>query len=153
MYQRRDSLRKACAALLLCVGLVVAAAGPADAAEDDADDDGIEDAVDDGFDNCPGTSNPDQADADGDGTGDACDVLDGDADGIEDSSDNCPSNANHDQADADGDGLGNACDPTPFATPETKADCRNGGWRSRTDGSGRPFRNAGDCTRYVTTNT
>ena len=35
------------------------------------DGDGVPDAAD----NCPGTANPDQADADSDGTGDACDAT------------------------------------------------------------------------------
>jgi hypothetical protein len=48
------------------------------------------------IDNCPGTYNPDQADFDGDGIGDACD--------------NCPKAYNPDQVDTDGDGLGDACD-------------------------------------------
>jgi hypothetical protein len=47
-------------------------------------------------DNCPAVNNPDQADDDLDGIGDACD--------------NCPTNANPDQTDTDGDGLGNSCD-------------------------------------------
>lgn len=60
-----------------------------------------------------GTCGPDdrctlQADLDGDGRGNACD-LDDDADGIPDMSDNCPNTANNDQADTDGDGVGNAC--------------------------------------------
>ncbi|MDY7095078.1 MAG: thrombospondin type 3 repeat-containing protein [Acidobacteriota bacterium] len=71
----------------------------------DADDDGIEDDVD----NCPFDANPDQADNDSDGAGDACD-LDDDNDGVLDSSDNCPLTANSDQLDFDGDGLGDACD-------------------------------------------
>lgn len=37
----------------------------------DTDADSIPDAID----NCPGTPNPDQADSDGDGTGDACDLA------------------------------------------------------------------------------
>jgi len=50
----------------------------------------------DACDNCPGTLNVDQADADGDGVGDVCD--------------NCPTVANADQADTDADGMGDACD-------------------------------------------
>ena len=50
-------------------------------------------------DNCPVDPNPDQADSDYDGAGDACD--------------NCPGIPNPDQADADGDGAGDACDPCP----------------------------------------
>jgi hypothetical protein len=53
--------------------------------------------------------NPDQADRDGNGVGDACD--DSDDDGIVDGLDNCPDEANPDQADADGDGRGDLCDP------------------------------------------
>jgi uncharacterized protein (TIGR02145 family) len=48
------------------------------------------------YDNCPESTNPDQADSDADGFGDACD--------------NCPSVYNPDQADEDGDGIGDACD-------------------------------------------
>lgn len=58
----------------------------------DSDGDGVSNALD----NCPSTSNADQADADVDGVGDACD--------------NCPAAPNPDQLDTDGDGLGDACD-------------------------------------------
>jgi hypothetical protein len=57
----------------------------------------------------PEVANPDQADADNDGIGDACEP-DGDDDGVIDDSDNCPFDPNTDQADADGDGTGDACD-------------------------------------------
>jgi len=50
----------------------------------DTDGDGIIDADD----NCPGTSNADQADFDGDGIGDACDA-DIDGDGVSNGSDDC----------------------------------------------------------------
>ena len=72
----------------------------------DFDNDGIEDSLD----NCPRVANPDQADDDNDGIGNACD-HDRDGDGIDDGSDNCPSVANHNQIDTDGDGQGDACDP------------------------------------------
>lgn len=71
----------------------------------DLDGDGIADDVD----NCPTTPNPDQADTDGGGVGDACDPDD-DNDGVLDGSDNCQLQPNSDQVDADGDGAGNVCD-------------------------------------------
>lgn len=51
----------------------------------DSDGDGISDE----FDNCPNTPNPDQADENGDGIGDAC-SNDTDGDGIIDALDACP---------------------------------------------------------------
>jgi hypothetical protein len=61
-------------------------------------------------DNCPDDYNPDQADLDGDGQGDVCD-LDDDGDGIPDDVDNCPTSDNGGQGDLDGDGIGDSCDP------------------------------------------
>jgi len=75
----------------------------------DTDGDGVCDPVD----NCPTVANADQADADGDGLGDACD-NDSDNDTIPDADDNCPTTPNTDQADADGDGIGDVCDDTPL---------------------------------------
>ena len=79
-----------------------------------ADTDG--DGVCNDADNCPGTSNANQADSDGDGAGDACDACpldffnDADADGVCGNVDNCPGVSNANQADADGDTIGDACD-------------------------------------------
>ena len=67
------------------------------------------DGVYDHLDNCPETSNEDQADTDGDGMGDVCD-NDIDGDGILNDSDNCFETANEDQSDIDGDGIGDVCD-------------------------------------------
>lgn len=71
----------------------------------DGDADGIQDSLD----NCPSTSNADQTDSDGDGTGDACDTDD-DNDGILDRTDNCPLKSNPNQDNQDGDTLGDSCD-------------------------------------------
>ncbi|HEU4759622.1 MAG TPA: thrombospondin type 3 repeat-containing protein [Dehalococcoidia bacterium] len=71
----------------------------------DGDGDGMPDA----FDNCPAVPNADQANTDGDVTGDACD-SDDDNDDIVDGSDNCPLDHNPSQGDMDSDGTGNPCD-------------------------------------------
>jgi hypothetical protein len=82
----------------------------------DADGDYIPDALD----NCPNVQNPDQADSDGDGIGDACMVYqDSDGDGIPDKSDNCPNVATSDQTDSDGDGIGDVCDKSPYGVEPT----------------------------------
>ena len=76
----------------------------------DTDNDGIPDNID----NCPNVYNPDQADSDNDGVGDACDTgTDSDGDGVPDGEDNCPHTYNPDQADSDNDGVGDACEYTP----------------------------------------
>ena len=75
------------------------------------------DGVIDGADNCPTVANPEQADANGDGIGDAC-ALDGDMDGVDDANDNCPADDNPGQEDLDGDGIGDACDPINDDDPD-----------------------------------
>ena len=70
----------------------------------DSDQDGFLDTED----NCMTTFNPDQADTNEDGQGDACDP-DVDGDGISNQEDNCVMVVNPGQADSDGDGYGDAC--------------------------------------------
>jgi hypothetical protein len=76
-----------------------------DAPSDD-DDDGLANTED----NCPGDSNPDQGDVDGDQIGDACDP-DIDGDDVDNGLDNCPLEANTAQEDSDQDDVGDLCDP------------------------------------------
>ncbi len=91
----------------------------------DQDHDGLANSDD----NCPFVVNLDQANADGDDRGDACDTcpdsgVDMDGDGYDDGCDNCPAVANPEPpqeampqfgqlSDTDQDGLGNACDFCP----------------------------------------
>jgi hypothetical protein len=93
----------------------------------DIDNDGVRDAVD----NCPNVYNPEQLDANGNGTGDCCDPTpgcggcaqpacdqqcsppDSDGDGVTDAIDNCPNVYNPQQLDANGNGTGDCCDPKP----------------------------------------
>ncbi|MEI8258934.1 MAG: thrombospondin type 3 repeat-containing protein, partial [Deltaproteobacteria bacterium] len=84
--------------------------------EPDGDADGVPDNVD----NCPTTSNADQADSNMNGIGNACEAAgapDADADGRPDSADNCAHVWNVNQGDDDHDGIGNVCDPTPRGDP------------------------------------
>ncbi|MGQ0504553.1 MAG: DUF4215 domain-containing protein [Myxococcaceae bacterium] len=104
----------------------------------DSDGDGILDGVD----NCAKTFNSirplddgKQADLDGDGIGDVCDLcplgaggsckratpVDLDGDGIKNTLDNCTADYNPDQTDADGDRKGDACDPCAAANPGSMA--------------------------------
>jgi len=75
-------------------------------------------------DNCRFKANANQADADSDGIGTACDTddttagtpatqLDSDGDTVLDVNDNCPAKSNATQTDTDGDGVGNTCDSNP----------------------------------------
>lgn len=77
----------------------------------DTDADGVDSATD----NCPAVFNPLQADCNGDGIGDACNVVgaagaDTDHDGVCDAVDNCVSVANVDQSDCNGNGVGDICE-------------------------------------------
>ena len=81
------------------------------------------DAIRDKGDNCPNIANNDQADADSDKLGDACDPTpkgsvsgDGDIDNdtIPNKKDNCVTFKNKNQEDSDDDGLGDVCDTYPL---------------------------------------
>jgi len=94
----------------------------------DSDGDGVPDAED----NCPATANPDQADTDHDGQGNACDPDD-DNDGVPDDADECPVEA------------GTGANGCPL--PTNKEQCKKDGWRQYG-----VFKNQGDCVSFVATN-
>jgi len=101
-------------------------AAPPDAPPPDANTDRDGDTIRDMDDNCPNVSNTDQADCDGDGIGDACDIKadgpDADGDMVSDVCDNCPTVSNLDQlAERDDDEVGDACDPQPDQDGDTIA--------------------------------
>jgi hypothetical protein len=103
-----DGAGDACDACIVAVG---------DCAGIDTDNDGACDVggaaplCPEVVDNCPMIFNPDQADRDGVGLGDACnDDEDQDGDDWADAFDLCPMVFNPDQADRDADGVGDACD-------------------------------------------
>lgn len=75
-------------------------------------------------------------------------LNDADDDGVPDGTDNCPLTFNPDQADFDGDGIGDVCDART-GPPRDKRQCKDDGWR-RFDAP-RPFKNQGDCIRFVNT--
>ncbi|MEQ8768745.1 MAG: thrombospondin type 3 repeat-containing protein [Planctomycetota bacterium] len=108
----------------------------------DRDGDGICDLLD----NCPDTPNPDQADCDGDGVGDACSGTDCNGNGIPDSCDiadgisqDCNANGIPDEceSDRDGDGVIDDCDGCPDDPLKSDpGDCGCGVPEEDTDGDG-----------------
>jgi hypothetical protein len=74
-------------------------------------------------------------------------VADADGDGVADEDDNCVNDPNPGQEDADNDGVGTACDTEEI--PNSKDDCKNGGWANYNGDY--TFRNQGDCVSFVAT--
>jgi hypothetical protein len=111
-----------------CFELLADTPGEAnDCAAGDSDDDGISDTCD----NCPDLANPDQADCDGNGIGDVCEIADGTAqdcngNGIPDNCENdCNGNGFADECDIDN-GFSSDCDGNGIPD-ECQEDCDNNG--------------------------
>ena len=68
------------------------------------------DLVPDVLDNCINVANPDQADCNGNGIGNACDTPDNDCDGIPNAVDNCMDFPNMYQIDNNNNGIGDVCE-------------------------------------------
>ena len=99
---------------------------PLNAAEsNDRDRDG----VGDNSDNCPSLANATQANADGDGVGDACDTDD-DNDGFLDAADAFPLDPTE-KTDSDGDGVGDTADDFPNDSTKSAYDCMDASFIAR----------------------
>jgi hypothetical protein len=97
------------------------------------DGDGVPPALD----NCPDIANPNQADSDGNGVGDACEG-DPDGDGVFYPDDNCQLDANPNQSDIDDDGIGDICDDSSLvadAGEDQVVECEDGGATVVLDGT------------------
>lgn len=109
--------------ITLCPGFTYSCTFPNGDADFDCDDAPDAPTATHPGDNCPETCNPDQANADGDLRGDACDRCpndpgdDADGDGLCADGDNCPAHANPSQTDTDADGHGDVCDEFPNGGP------------------------------------
>jgi hypothetical protein len=94
----------------------------------DTDNDGVPDPSD----NCVTTPNPDQADGDHNGVGDAC--QDSDGDGVVDVHDNCPDVSNPNQTeDFFHPGIGVACDQDQDGVRDANDNCPNIGNEDQRD--------------------